>query len=108
MVYPAFAADISCQSESEEVRETEQEIEDEILTIREALKFEREAISSSYSALWRDRSVRKRLLLAFVINIGQQLTGQGTLNGYSTPIYRRVFSGERKIALINASMPHSG
>jgi hypothetical protein len=39
--------------------------------IREALEFEKEAISSSYSALWKDRSVRKRLLLAFVVNAGQ-------------------------------------
>ncbi len=43
------------------VRTTEQEVEDEILVIREAIEFEKEAISSSYSALWKDRSVRKRL-----------------------------------------------
>jgi hypothetical protein len=84
------------------VRATEQEVEDEILTIREALEFEKEAISSSYSALWKDRSVRKRLLLAFVLNIGQQLTGQGTLNTYSTAIYKKVFSNPSTIALINA------
>jgi len=52
------------------VRDTEQEVEDEILYIREALEFEKEAISNSYSALWKDRSVRKRLMLAFVLNIG--------------------------------------
>ena len=59
------------------VRDTEQEVEDEILIIREALEFEKEVISSSYSALWKDRSVRKRLILAFIMNAGQQLTGQG-------------------------------
>ena len=59
------------------VRDTEQEVEDEILIIREALEFEKEAISSTYSALWKDPSVRKRLLLAFVLNAGQQITGQG-------------------------------
>jgi MFS family permease len=84
------------------VRETEQDVEDEILIIREALEFEKEAISSSYSALWKDRSVRKRLLLAFVLNIGQQLTGQGTLNVYSTAIYKKVFTNKSTIALINA------
>jgi MFS family permease len=62
------------------VRETEQVVEDELLIIREAIEFEKEAISSSYTALWKDRSIRKRLLLAFVINIGQQLTGQGNPN----------------------------
>lgn len=62
------------------VRATEQEVEDEILIIREALEYEKEAISSTYSALWKDPSVRKRLLLAFIINAGQQVTGEGTLN----------------------------
>ena len=62
------------------VRDTEQEVEDEILIIREALEFEKEAITSGYAALWKDRSVRKRLFLALVINAGQQITGQGTLN----------------------------
>ena len=84
------------------VRETEQEVEDEILVIREALEFEKEAISNTYSALWKDRSVRKRLLLAFILNVGQQLTGQGTLNTYSTAIYKKVFPSKSTIALINA------
>ncbi|TEY74210.1 hypothetical protein BOTCAL_0075g00120 [Botryotinia calthae] len=84
------------------VRATEQDVEDEILVIREALEFEKEAISSSYSALWKDRSVRKRLILAFILNIGQQLTGQGTLNTYSTAIYKKVFPNASTIALINA------
>jgi MFS family permease len=84
------------------VRETEQEVEDEILVIREALEFEKEAISSSYSALWKDKSVRIRLVLAFILNVGQQLTGQGTLNTYSTAIYKKVFPSSSTIALINA------
>ena len=84
------------------VRNTDQEVEDEILMIREALEFEKEAISSSYSALWKDPSVRKRLLLAFVLNAGQQITGQGTLNTYSTIIYKKVFTNTDTIALINA------
>ena len=56
------------------VRETEQNVEDEILTIREAIEFEKEAISSSYTALWKDKSVRKRLILAFVINMVRSST----------------------------------
>lgn len=62
------------------IRATEQEAEDEILAIREAIEFEKEAISSNYTALFKDPSVRKRLFLAFILNMGQQLTGQGTLN----------------------------
>ena len=84
------------------MRESEQDVEDEILIIREALEFEKEAISSGYSALWKDRSVRKRLLFAFVLNAGQQVTGQGTLNTYSTKIYQTVFKNASQIALINA------
>ncbi|KAH8706018.1 general substrate transporter [Talaromyces proteolyticus] len=84
------------------IRDTEDEVEQEILQIREALEYEKEAISSSYSALWKDRSIRKRLLLAFVINAGQQLTGQGSLNTYSTKIYQKVFTSSSQIALINA------
>ncbi|QSZ30401.1 hypothetical protein DSL72_004924 [Monilinia vaccinii-corymbosi] len=84
------------------VRETEQDVEEEILLIREALEFEKEAISSSYSALWKDSSVRRRLILAFILNIGQQLTGQGTLSTYSTAIYKKVFAQSSTIALINA------
>ena len=84
------------------VRDTEQEIEDELLAIREAIVFEKEVISGSYLALWKDASVRKRLLLAFVINIGQQLSGQGTLNQYSSTIYKKVFKSTDTINLINA------
>lgn len=82
--------------------------------------FEKEVISGSYMALWKDASIRKRLLLAFVINIGQQvtrtpnlpctkqmlttpkLTGQGTLNSYSSTIYKKVWTSLDKINLINA------
>jgi hypothetical protein len=84
------------------VRDTDQEVADELLMIREAIEFEKEAISSSYSALWKDRSVRKRLGLAFIINAGQQITGQGSLNSYSTKIYQKVFKSSSTIALINA------
>ncbi|KAK7549487.1 MFS sugar transporter-like protein [Phyllosticta citricarpa] len=85
------------------VRDTDQAVEDEIFAIREAIEFEREAISSGYAALWRDRSVRKRLLLALVLNAGQQITGQGSLNSYSTLVYQKIFGKESsQIALINA------
>ena len=72
------------------MRDTEEEVEQELLQIREALEYEKEAISSNYSALWKDKSLRKRMGLALVINAGQQLTGQGTLTSKS------------QIALINA------
>ncbi|PWY77343.1 general substrate transporter [Aspergillus heteromorphus CBS 117.55] len=84
------------------VRESEEEVEDELLRIREAIEYEREAISSSYSALWKDKSLRKRMALALVINAGQQVSGQGTLNTYSTKIYEKVFTSASQIALINA------
>ncbi|KAF7527500.1 hypothetical protein G7054_g10472 [Neopestalotiopsis clavispora] len=84
------------------IRDTEQEVEDEILAIREAIEFEKEAISGNYSALFRDPSVRKRLFLAFILNMGQQLTGQGTLNSYSSAIYKKIWTDSNTINLINA------
>jgi sugar porter (SP) family MFS transporter len=84
------------------VRDSEQEVEDEILAIREAITFEKEVISGSYWALFKDPSVRKRLLLAFTMNVGQQLSGQGTLNSYSSTIYKKVWTSVTTINLINA------
>ncbi|KAJ5620673.1 hypothetical protein N7510_004657 [Penicillium lagena] len=84
------------------VRDSEEEVEEELLMIREALEYEKEAISSNYSALWKDKSLRKRMMLALVINAGQQLTGQGSLNTYSTKIYEQIFTEESQISLINA------
>jgi MFS family permease len=74
----------SARASLRRIRDSEQEVENEVLMIREALEFEKEAISSSYSALWKDKSIRKRLYIAFILNAGQQVTGQGTLNTYST------------------------
>lgn len=72
------------------------------MRIREAIEYEKEAISGNYSALWKDKSLRKRMGLALVLNAGQQLTGQGSLNSYSTKIYQKVFTSSSQIALINA------
>ncbi|EGR44552.1 sugar transporter [Trichoderma reesei QM6a] len=84
------------------IRDTEQEIDEEVLAIREALEYEKEAISNNYTALFKDPSIRKRLYLAFIINVGQQLSGQGTLNTYSTAIYKKVWTSTQTINLINA------
>ncbi|EFX00507.1 major facilitator superfamily transporter sugar [Grosmannia clavigera kw1407] len=84
------------------IRESDAQVEDEILVIREAIEYEREAIAHSYAALFRDPSVRRRLYFAFMLNVGQQLTGQGTLNSYSTAIYKKVWTSTTTINLINA------
>lgn len=84
------------------IRDTEEEVEVEITTIREAIEFEAEAISSGYSALWKDKSIRKRMYIAMIVNGGQQITGQGTLNTYSSIIYKKVFESADTISLINA------
>ena len=85
------------------IRDTEAEIEDELLVIREALSYEKETkTTNSYKALWMDKSVRKRLWIAFVINGGQQLTGQGSLNSYSSQIYKGIYTNASTINLINA------
>lgn len=74
------------------IRETQQEADEELLLIREAVEYEKEAISPGYWALLKDKSVRKRLILAFIINGGQQIGGQGTLNTYSSSIYKKVWT----------------
>ncbi|KAF2855362.1 general substrate transporter [Plenodomus tracheiphilus IPT5] len=84
------------------VRDDPQVVQQEISDITRALQFEKDEISSGYSALWKDGSVRKRLLLCILLNVGQQLTGQGSLNNYSTKIYQSVFSDNDTIQLINA------
>jgi len=87
------------------VRTTEEEVDAEILSIREAIAFEQEAAPrkrEAYLALLKDKAIRKRLILAFIINVGQQLTGQGTLNSYSSTIYKKVFDNVDTINLINA------
>lgn len=84
------------------VRDSEEAVEEEITTIREAIEFEAEAISSGYSVLWKDKSIRKRMYIAMIVNGGQQITGQGTLNTYSSIIYKKVFTSADTISLINA------
>lgn len=92
----------SARASLRRIRETDADVEEEITVIREALEYEKESNSSGYSALFKDPSIRKRLYLAFVINIGQQLTGQGSLNTYSSTIYKHVWSSTSTINLINA------
>ncbi|KAK7730354.1 hypothetical protein SLS53_009054 [Cytospora paraplurivora] len=84
------------------IRDTDAQVEEELMVIREAIEYEKEAISPGYGALFKDPSVRKRLYIAVVLNMGQQLTGQGTLNSYSTAIYKKVWTSEKTISLINA------
>lgn len=85
-------------------RPNPEQAEEELQSIIQAVEFEKTSTdtSSGYAALWRDKSVRKRLLLAIGMNAGQQLTGQGSLTTYSTKIYKKVFSSSSTIALINA------
>jgi MFS family permease len=42
------------------------------------------------------------MYIAMIINGGQQITGQGTLNSYSSIIYKKVFKSSDTVALINA------
>lgn len=86
----------------QQVRDSPEQVEEELLQIREAIEYEKEAISGNYTALWKDKSLRKRMILALVINAGQQITGEGSLNSYSTIVYEKVFSSSSQIALINA------
>ncbi|KAI6760356.1 hypothetical protein HG530_009216 [Fusarium avenaceum] len=77
----------------------------EMEEIRQAIAFEKQQTNSTwdrYKLMWTDKSVRKRMFLAAAINIGQQLTGNNSLATYSTIIYKKVFTSNSQIQLINA------
>jgi hypothetical protein len=79
------------------------EVEEELLSFQEAVAYEAQNMSGvSYKYFFTDPSTRWRFFLAVVINFGQQLTGQGSLNNYSTIIYKKVFNNNSTIQLINA------
>lgn len=79
------------------------DVEEELLSIQEAVAYEHENMSGvSYKYFFTDPSTRWRFFLAVMINFGQQATGQGSLNNYSTIIYKKVFASNSTIQLINA------
>lgn len=84
------------------VRNDPEEVEQELDSIYAAIEYEKNAQNGSYWPLWKDKSLRKRFLMCIVINSGQQLTGQGSLNSYSSKIYAEVFDNADTIQLINA------
>jgi hypothetical protein len=49
------------------IRDTDQEVEEEIVSIREAIEYEKEVTGVGYKALFKEPSVRKRLYLAFIL-----------------------------------------
>ncbi|EXK38575.1 hypothetical protein FOMG_06148 [Fusarium oxysporum f. sp. melonis 26406] len=88
-----------------EIRDDPDLIAKEMQDIRQAIAFEKKQTNSTwtrYKLLWTDKSVRRRILLAAAINIGQQLTGNNSLATYSTIIYKKVFTSNSQIQLINA------
>lgn len=79
------------------------DVEEELLSFQEAVAYEREHMGGvSYKYFFTDPSTRWRFFIAVVINFGQQATGQGSLNNYSTIIYKKVFTDNSTIQLINA------
>ncbi|KAE8150460.1 general substrate transporter [Aspergillus avenaceus] len=84
------------------IRDDPEKIQAEIQEIQQAIAFEKEMNPGRYSPLWKDLAIRYRFLLACGINIGQQFTGQGSLSMYSTMIYKKVFTDNKQIQLINA------
>ncbi|KAF4495767.1 HXT3-Low-affinity hexose facilitator [Fusarium agapanthi] len=88
-----------------QIRDDPDLVAQEMKDIRQAIAFEKKETNSTwtrYKLLWTDKSVRKRILLAATMNIGQQLTGNNSLATYSTIIYKKVFTSNSQIQLINA------
>ncbi|PLB55757.1 general substrate transporter [Aspergillus steynii IBT 23096] len=84
------------------VRDDPEQVASEIREILQAIRYEKETNPGRYAPLWKDKAIRKRFLLACGLNIGQQFTGQGSLTMYSTLIYKKVFTENKQIQLINA------
>jgi hypothetical protein len=61
------------------VRDDPERVQHEISDISRALQFEKDEISSGYSALWKDKSVRKRLRKCTVVEVVQVLTATSPL-----------------------------
>lgn len=62
------------------VRDDSERVQHEISDISRALQFEKDEISSGYSALWKDRSVRKRLCKYIAVEVVQVLTATSPLH----------------------------
>lgn len=60
------------------IRDTEQEVEDEVIAIREAVEYEKEITSVGYLALFKEPSLRKRLFLAFILVRATPMAFYGT------------------------------
>ncbi|KAJ5612231.1 MFS sugar transporter-like protein [Penicillium lagena] len=80
----------------------EEEVEDELNEIRAAVLYEQEKTKGSYKQLIVNKSYRKRLILAIIMNIGQQFSGIGALSQYSGIITEQVFPNPKTVILVKA------
>lgn len=78
-----------------------QEVDEELLAIKGAIAYEQENTAGSYKQLIINKSYRNRLMLAIVMNIGQQFTGIGSLSNYSGLIFNQVFPDPDTVLIIN-------
>ena len=75
-----------------------EDVEEALLSMQEAVAYEAQTMGGvSYKYFFTDPSTRWRFFLAVVINFGQQVTGQGSLNNYSTIIYKKVFTSNSTV-----------
>ncbi|KAJ3132826.1 hypothetical protein HK100_004964 [Physocladia obscura] len=81
----------------------DEDVEDEIEEMIEVIERERATNPGTFAAykmIFTQWNIAKRLLMAMVINFGQQATGQNSLNNYSSQIYKTIFS-QNNVAIIN-------
>ena len=96
------------QGRNEEARETlarvrlPEEVDDELKEIRAAVLYEKERTSGSYKQLVVNKSYRKRLILAIIMNVGQQFSGIGAISQYSGIITQEVFPDPKTVILVKA------
>ncbi|KAJ3132825.1 hypothetical protein HK100_004963 [Physocladia obscura] len=79
--------------------DVEAEIE-EMIEVIEREHAQNPGVFAAYKMIFTQWNIAKRLLMAMVINFGQQATGQNSLNNYSSQIYKTIFS-QNNVAIIN-------
>lgn len=78
------------------------EVEPELAEIRAAVAYETELRRNSWRQLFYTPTYRRRLILAMIMNWGQQFTGIGAMSNYSGIILKEVFTETTTVLIVKA------
>lgn len=81
-----------------------EDVDLEIEEIEKAVRYEQERPQGSYKQLFFTPSYRRRLILAMIMNVGQQFSGIGSFTNYSGIILEEVFNDVNTVLIIKGVM----